>query len=113
MVRYMMLTRYVTHAIGHTLSSLVATRIATKSWAANSNNPQLQLPSLENRRKYHKLLITYKFLHVLTYCPPGPFNFPPKNLIEEYLILNVCYNHLLRLWLSITLFLLVLLKKFM
>ena len=54
---------------------LFATRIASKSWKENSAslNRRFELSTLEHRRQYFKLLLTYKFLNGYTFCPSGFF----------------------------------------
>ena len=54
---------------------LFATRIASKSWKENSVslNRRFELSTLEHRRQYFKLLLTYKFLNGYTFCPSGFF----------------------------------------
>ena len=47
-----------------------AIRIATKSRTSHNSSPPYELPSLESRRQYHKLLCTFKFLNGLSFCPP-------------------------------------------
>ena len=54
-----------------------ALRMASRSWRVNAEelNSQFQLPTLTSRRSYLKLLMTFKFLNGLLYCPPDLFVF--------------------------------------
>ena len=49
----------------------------SRSWRVNAEeiNSQFQLPTLANRCSYFKLLMTFKFLNGLLYCPPDLFVF--------------------------------------
>ena len=52
---------------------LFATRLSFQQWSAKSDilNQYFNLPSLLDRRKYFKLLFTYKFVFGHLYCPSG------------------------------------------
>ena len=71
---------------------LQATRMASRQWKENgvSLNQRFELPTLENRRKYFKLLLTYKFLSGYTYCPTGYFvqhpNPNPRLFHSKYIV---------------------------
>ena len=55
-----------------------ALQIANWSRSCTDNIPCCELPSLENRHSYFKLLATFKFLNGLTFCPSGTFNYHPS-----------------------------------
>ena len=61
-----------------------AIRIATKPWSSHNFSPPYDLPSLESRRQYHKLLYTFKFLNGLSFCPPGFFTIKSNPNLRIY-----------------------------
>ena len=71
---------------------LYATRMASKSWKESSDslNQRFELPTLEHRRQYFKLLLTYKFLNAYTFCPSGYFlyhaNPNPRMFHSKFLV---------------------------
>ena len=61
-----------------------AIQITTKTWSSHNTSLPHELPSLESRRQYHKLLYTFKFLNGLSFCPPGFFTIKSNPNLRIY-----------------------------
>jgi len=58
--------------------------MTSKSWRESSVklNQRFELPTLEHRCQYFKLLLTYKFINAYTFCPPRYFKNHPTLIIS-------------------------------
>ena len=83
---------------------LQATRMASRQWKENSVslNQRFELLTLESRRKYFKLLLTYKFLSGYILIVPQAILYNTLTQTLDCFILNIYFNLLLRLKLIIT-----------
>ena len=70
-----------------------ALRMASRSWRVNAEelNSQFQLPTLTSRRSYFKLLMTFKFLNDLLYCPQIFLFLMPPPILEFSILVNLLY----------------------